>query len=47
MEVHVIADIHLAALGGLLTGTGRCILKEAGAHEEPTQKQAPGRSCCL
>lgn len=43
-EDHVRVDIATAAYGGPHTGAGGCTLKEAAAHEEPTQVQAPGRA---
>ena len=45
MDNHSGADSHTAAHGGPHTAAGGYILKEAAAHGEPMQVQAPGRSC--
>ncbi|GAB0193692.1 zinc finger and BTB domain-containing protein 5 [Grus japonensis] len=39
MKDHIGADLHTAAHGGPYTTAGRCALKEAAAHGEPTQEQ--------
>ncbi|KAK4824529.1 hypothetical protein QYF61_016109 [Mycteria americana] len=45
MESHAEADIHTVARGGPHVGASGCALKEAAAHGDPIQEQAPGRSC--
>ena len=47
MEDISAADIHTAAHGEPHPGAGGHVLKEAAAHEEPSQEQVPGRSCVL
>jgi len=46
MEVHSGADIYTSARGGPHAGAGGSALKEAAAHRDPIQEQAPGSSCC-
>lgn len=43
MVNHAGTDIQTAVHGGPHVGAGGCALKEAAAHEKPTQEQAPGR----
>lgn len=45
MVNHAGTDIQTAVHGGTHVGAGGYALKEAAAHEEPTQEQAPGRIC--